>query len=74
MTLNKNESCSFNKTQITKKKIKANQRFKKLFEEEFDDPNEAFQEFLLSLIPSKKLLNTITKGKKYYYYNINRYL
>lgn len=49
-------------------------QFKKMFKDEFDDPNEAFQEFLFSLIPKKRLYNTIRKGRKYAYTLINRYL
>ena len=43
------------------------EKFKQLFDEEFDDPNEAFQDFLLSLIPEENLLEVISKGKIYYY-------
>ena len=48
--------------------------FKKIFEEEFDDPNEAFQEFLLYLIPKEILIKIILKGSSYFYNNIDRYL
>ncbi len=41
------------------------ERFKKIFRDEFDDPNEAFQEFLLSLIPTNSLLRIITGIEEY---------
>lgn len=50
------------------------EQFKKVFKEEFDDPNEAFQDFLLSLIPIKTLLNIMLKGNEAYYCRIDRYL
>ncbi len=49
-------------------------QFKRMFKDEFDDPNEAFQEFLFSLIPKKRLYEIICKGRKYGYTLINRYL
>ncbi len=51
-----------------------NLKFIKVFEEEFEDPNEAFQEFLLSLIPKNILVKIILKGNNYFYDNIDRYL
>lgn len=50
------------------------EQFKKMYKEEFDDPNEAFQDFLLSLIPQKKLIQIVKKGNKYYYKILKRYL
>lgn len=41
-------------------------RFKKMYFEEFDDPNESFMDFLLELVPKKVLLEIIRKGKNYY--------
>lgn len=38
-------------------------KFKSIYKAEFDDPNEVFQDFLFSLIPKKKLINIIKKGK-----------
>ena len=32
-------------------------RFKKMYQEEFEDPNESFMDFLLDLIPRNILLN-----------------
>lgn len=54
--------------------MKIRKYFKKMYKEEFDDPNEAFQEFLLSLIPQKKLIQIVKKGSKYYYKILKRYL
>lgn len=42
-------------------------KFKKMYLEEFDDPNESFMDFLLDLIPSEVLKEIIDKGNKYYY-------
>ncbi len=41
-------------------------RFKKMYFDEFDDPNESFMNFLLDLISKEKLLEIIGKGKDYY--------
>ena len=41
-------------------------RFKKMYFDEFDDPNESFMDFLLDLISKEKLLEIIDKGKDYY--------
>ena len=54
--------------------MKEKKEFKKIYKEEFEDPNEAFQEFLLSLIPKETLLSIILKGNTYYYKKINKYL
>lgn len=40
--------------------------FKKIYFEEFDDPNESFMDFLLDLIPKEKLIEIINKGENYY--------
>lgn len=40
--------------------------FKKIYFEEFDDPNESFMDFLLDLIPKEKLIEIINKGEIYY--------
>ena len=42
-------------------------RFKKMYFNEFDDPNESFMDFLLDLISKEKLKEIIDKGKDYYY-------
>lgn len=41
-------------------------RFKKIYFDEFDDPNESFMDFLLDLISKEKLMEIIDKGKDYY--------
>lgn len=41
-------------------------RFKKIYFEEFDDPNESFMDFLLDLIPKEVLMEIIDKGENYY--------
>ena len=40
--------------------------FKKIYFEEFDDPNESFMDFLLDLIPKEILIEVIEKGEDYY--------
>ena len=47
--------------------------FKDMFEEELDDPNEAFMFFLLSLIPEKILKKVVSNGKNIFYDNIEKY-
>lgn len=42
-------------------------KFKKMYLEEFDDPNESFMDFLLDLIPKEVLMEIIDKGENYYY-------
>ena len=41
-------------------------KFKKMYLEEFDDPNESFMDFLLDLIPKEILKEVIEKGEDYY--------
>lgn len=41
-------------------------RFKKIYLDEFDDPNESFMDFLLDLIPKEVLMEIIDKGENYY--------
>lgn len=41
-------------------------RFKKIYFDEFDDPNESFMDFLLDLIPKEVLVEIIDKGENYY--------
>lgn len=41
-------------------------KFKKMYLEEFDDPNESFMDFLLELIPKEVLMEIIDKGENYY--------
>lgn len=51
----------------------AAEKFKLLFKEEFDDPNEAFLNFLLSLISEKELKKVIKQGIKLYYDNLENF-
>jgi RAB protein geranylgeranyltransferase component A len=48
-------------------------KFKKIYFEEFDDPNESFMDFLLDLIPKEILIDVIEKGDKYYYSLFHKY-
>lgn len=41
-------------------------KFKKMYLEEFDDPNESFMDFLLDLIPKEVLMEIIDKRENYY--------
>ncbi len=50
--------------ELTTRQLK--NRFKKIYFEEFDDPNESFMDFLLDLIPKENLIKVITRGKNYY--------
>lgn len=48
-------------------------KFKKVFNEEFDDPNESFMDFLLDLIPKEILLKVLSVGNSYYYSQFKKY-
>lgn len=48
-------------------------KFKKIFFDEFDDPNESFMDFLLDLISKDKLIEILKVGNKYYYSRFNKY-
>lgn len=48
-------------------------KFKKIFFDEFDDPNESFMDFLLDLISKDKLIEVLKAGNKYYYSCFNKY-
>lgn len=50
--------------QLTIRQLK--NQFKKIYFDEFDDPNESFMDFLLDLISKEKLMEVIDKGKDYY--------
>lgn len=39
--------------------ISLQRNFKRVFKDEFDDPNECFLDFMLDLIPKEKLFNAI---------------
>lgn len=45
---------------------KLRKQFKKIYFEEFDDPNESFMDFLLDLISLEMLKEVIDKGENYY--------
>ena len=49
------------------------ERFKKIFCEEFDDPNESFMDFLLDLISKEKLIEILKIGDSYYYSQLKKY-
>ena len=48
------------------------ERFKKIFCEEFDDPNESFMDFLLDLISKEKLIEILKIGDSYYYSQLKK--
>ena len=48
--------------------------FKKMYREEFKDPNESFELFLLSLIPKEKIAHLLLTERNYYYDNIKKFL
>ena len=48
-------------------------KFKKIYFDEFDDPNESFMDFLLDLISKDKLIEVLKAGNKYYYSRFNKY-
>ena len=50
--------------QLSTKQLR--RQLKKMYYEEFDDPNESFMDFLLDLIPKKILMEVLSKGEKYY--------
>ena len=50
--------------QLTVRQLR--KQFKKIYFDEFDDPNESFMDFLLDLISKEKLMEIIDKGKDYY--------
>lgn len=47
--------------------------FKKMYCEEFNDPNESFMDFMLDLISKKDLERVLKKGKKYFYLRFDKY-
>lgn len=42
------------------------EKFKSLYFDEFDDPNESFMDFMLDLIPKEILIQVLKKKKNYY--------
>ncbi len=57
--------------QLTDEQLR--EKFKKIFNEEFDDPNESFMDFLLDLIPKEILLKVLSVGNSYYYSQFKKY-
>ena len=57
--------------QLTDEQLR--EKFKKIFNEEFDDPNESFMDFLLDLIPKRILLKVLSIGNSYYYSQFKKY-
>ncbi len=48
-------------------------KFKKMYFDEFNDPNESFMDFLLDLISKEKLEEVLKKGNKYFYFLLKKY-
>lgn len=48
-------------------------QFRENYIEEFKDPNEAFQDFLLDLIPYQVLRKVLSDKKRSFYYKLNIY-
>ncbi len=48
-------------------------RFKEIYQEEFEDPNESFMDFMLDLIPRNVLIKILLRGNRYYYSIFQRY-
>ena len=46
---------------------------KKIYFDEFDDPNESFMDFMLDLIPKEKLIKVLEKGENYYLSLFHKY-
>ena len=50
--------------ELSLKRLK--EKFKSLYFDEFDDPNESFMDFMLDLIPKEILIQVLKKKKNYY--------
>ena len=48
-------------------------KFKKIYFDEFDDPNESFMDFMLDLIPKENLIKILEKGENYYLSLFHKY-
>ena len=48
-------------------------RFRKYYEEEFNDPNESFLDFLFELVSEEKLLKVMSREKNYFYSHLKKY-
>ena len=57
--------------EITLEELK--EKFKKMYQVEFDDPNESFMDFMLDLIPKEILIKVLKKGRRYYYHLFSKY-
>ena len=57
--------------EITLEELK--EKFKKMYQVEFDDPNESFMDFMLDLIPKEILIEVLKKGRRYYYFLFQKY-
>lgn len=53
--------------------ISLQRNFKRVFREEFDDPNECFLDFMLDLISKETLFNVIKNEEKYKEYMLDNY-
>ncbi len=56
---------------VSKKELK--NAFRKIYIEEFEDPNESFMDFLLDLLSKEKLMEIIKSDGKYYYTHFDKY-
>lgn len=57
--------------EITLEELK--EKFIKMYQVEFDDPNESFMDFMLDLIPKEVLIEVLKKGRRYYYFLFQKY-
>ena len=48
-------------------------KLKKIYFDEFDDPNESFMDFMLDLIPKENLIKVLEKGENYYLSLFHKY-
>lgn len=48
-------------------------RFRKYYEEEFNDPNESFLDFLFELVSEEKLLKVMSREQNYFYSHLKKY-
>ena len=56
-----------------KTKRELREEFKELFEDEFNDPNESFMDFLLDLLSRDALEVSLKRGKRFYYSRLKKY-
>ena len=48
-------------------------RFRKYYEEEFNDPNESFLDFLFELVSEEKLLKVMSREQNYFYSHLKKF-